>query len=230
MTDVEREHLKRLGLAEDRLMTIGLGIDWQQATGGDPSHVLSRYGIDGPVVLHLGVKAYEKGSMTLVDSMKILWANGSQAWLVMAGPSLSPFDEYLASQAQPMPRLVNLPVFTDEDKRDLLAAATVVAQPSRVESLGLVLIEAWANAKPVVVANIEVSQRLVTGCGGGAVAQFGDCVDLAKQIDHLLNDPELCHEIGRRGQRTAHSYNGALLWARNAEVLERVVVEKAARR
>ena len=38
---------------------------------------------------------------------------------------------------------------------------TVVAQPSRVESLGLVLVEAWANAKPVIAADIEVSRHLV---------------------------------------------------------------------
>ena len=59
------------------------------------------FNIDGPVVLHLGVKAYEKGSMTLVEAMKILWQRGSKAWLMMAGPSMSAFGEYLASQAQP---------------------------------------------------------------------------------------------------------------------------------
>jgi hypothetical protein len=48
--------------------------------------------IDGPVVLRLGMKAYEKGSMTVVEAMKLLWAHGSQAWLVMAAPSMSEFD------------------------------------------------------------------------------------------------------------------------------------------
>jgi glycosyltransferase involved in cell wall biosynthesis len=45
-----------------------------------------------------------------------------------------------------MPRFVNLPAFADEDKCDLFAAATVVAQPSRVESLGLIMLEAFAVA------------------------------------------------------------------------------------
>jgi glycogen(starch) synthase len=178
--------------------------------------------IDGPIVLHLGVKAYEKGSITLIEAMKTMWARGSKAWLVMAGHSLSAFDEYLASQTQPLPRLVNLPAFDDGDKRDLLAAATVVAQPSRVESLGLVLLEAWANAKPVVAAAIEVSRELVETSGAGIVAPFGDSAALAVEIEKLLDDPELRREMGLLGQKAALAYDGRNLSVRNAEMFERV--------
>jgi glycogen synthase len=222
MTDVEREQLRRLGVQEDNLKTIGHGFDLQLAMGGDAERIRQRHHIDGPVVLHLGVKAFEKGSMTLVEAMKTLWVRGSQAWLVMAGPSLSAFDNYLALQAQGLTRLVNLPAFADEDKRDLLAAATVVAQPSRVESLGLVLMEAWANAKPVIAADIEVSRKLVEGSGGGVVAAFGDSSALANEIEKLLADPESCRTMGMRGQKAALAYDGSVLWPRNAEAFERL--------
>ncbi|HEY4933829.1 MAG TPA: glycosyltransferase family 4 protein [Terriglobales bacterium] len=222
MTEVEREQLEQKGVPSDKLTTIGLGIDVQLATGGNPERIREAYNIDGPIVLHLGVKAYEKGSITLIEAMKTMWARGSKAWLVMAGPSLSAFDEYLASQTQPLPRLVNLPAFDDSDKRDLLAAATVVAQPSRVESLGLVLLEAWANAKPVVAADIEVSRELVETSGAGIVAPFGDSAALAVEIQKLLDDPELRREMGLRGQKTALAYDGRNLSVRNAEMFERV--------
>jgi glycogen(starch) synthase len=225
MTETERERLERQGVSAARLATIGLGIDVQQASGGDPDRVRQRHKIDGPVVLHLGTKAYEKGSVTLVEAMKLLWARSSNAWLVMAGPSLSAFDKYLSSQVQPLPRLVNLPAFADADKRDLLAVATLVAQPSRVESLGLVLVEAWANAKPVVAADIEVSRSLVERSGAGVVAPFGDSAALAIAIQKLLDDPQLCKEMGLRGQKAALAYDGQVLWPRNVEVFERVVAE-----
>jgi glycosyltransferase involved in cell wall biosynthesis len=220
MTEVEREQLEQRGVAPAKLATIGLGIDFQLSTGGDPELIRQRYNIDGPVVLHLGAKAYEKGSITLVEAMKALWARDSRAWLVMAGPSLSAFDEYLASQAQPLPRLVNLPAFADSEKRDLLAAAKVVAQPSRVESLGLVLLEAWANAKPVVAADIEVSRKLVEASGAGVVVPFDDSGALASEIQKLLSDPRLCREMGLRGQNASVAYDGNSLWPRNAEVFE----------
>jgi glycosyltransferase involved in cell wall biosynthesis len=224
MTDVERDHLHRTGVPLEKLLTIGHGIDFEEATGGDGEGFRRRHDIDdGEVVLHLGVKAYEKGSMTLVEAMKVLWARGSRAWLVMAGPSLSAFDEYLAAQSQSMPRLVNLPAFPNEEKRHLLAAATLVAQPSRVESLGLVLMEAWANAKPVVAADIEVSRSLVAGSGGGVASAFGDSNLLAEEINRLLTDSSLREEMGRKGQAAAGAYDGATLWPRNAEVFERLV-------
>jgi glycosyltransferase involved in cell wall biosynthesis len=221
MTQVEHERLKSMGIPSDKLATIGVGIDFRQATGGDATVVRERYHIDGPVVLHLGVKAYEKGSMTLIEAMKILWERGSPAWLLMAGPSLSEFDLFVAKQP-PLPRLINLPAFVDKEKRDLLAAATVVAQPSRVESLGLVLLEAWANAKAVVAADIAVSRQLVERNGGGVVTPFGNSAALAREIEILLGDSELCRELGLRGRETARAYDGNLLWRRNAEVFEPV--------
>src|SRR6185312_16230905 len=99
---------------------------------------------------------------------------GSTASLLIAGPSLRAFDEHVAQHASNLPYFINLPPFADEQKRDFLAAADVVAQPSRVESLGLVLLEAWANAKPVVAADIAVSRELVTSCDGGLLVPFGD--------------------------------------------------------
>src|SRR6516165_10589148 len=123
MTDVERMRLQQMGISPDRTKTIGVGIDREHATGGDAYRVRLRFGINGPVVLHLGVKAYDKGSMTLVEAMKMIWQRGSNAWLVMAGPSMSAFNDYLSSQVQPLPRLINLPAFVDAEKRDLLAAA-----------------------------------------------------------------------------------------------------------
>lgn len=220
MTDIEREQLQRMGVPAAKLATIGYGIDLQQVTGGSGERIRQRFGIDSSVVLHLGVKAYEKGSMTLLEAMKSLWERGSKAWLVMAGASMSEFNEYLAAQPS-LPRLVNLPAFADEDKRDLLAAATVVVQPSRVESLGLIMVEAWANAKPVLAADIEVSRKLLTDSGAGVVTPFGDSVALARELERLLGDPALCYEMGSNGLKAAAAYDGQMLWARNAEVFER---------
>ncbi|HEY4900949.1 MAG TPA: glycosyltransferase family 4 protein [Terriglobales bacterium] len=220
MTDVEREQLQRVGIPASGLVTISYGVDLRQVTGGDPTVIRQRYNIDGPIVLHLGVKAYEKGSMTLVEAMKKLWAQGLQAWLVMAGPSLSAFDDYLSAQSQPLPKLINIPAFADRDKRDLLAAATVVAQPSRVESLGLVLLEAWANAKPVIAADIEVSLKLITQSKGGVLTRFGDTESLAKAVEEIVANPQLCQNMGNNGRSTAVFYEGTVLWPRHAELFE----------
>jgi glycogen synthase len=167
----------------------------------------------------------------LVEAMKLLWSRGSKAWLVMAGPSLSTFDDYLAANAGDSPRLVNLPPFEDEAKRDLLAGADLVVQPSRVESLGLVVLEAWANAKPVIAADIAVSRELVNSTGGGMLVPFGDSSQLAEAIETLLADPELRAQMGRHGQKKALSeYQQSYVSQRNLEEFEGLMAERAARR
>jgi glycosyltransferase involved in cell wall biosynthesis len=223
MTDFERQELAALGVPVQRMTVLPYGIDLNHALGGDPRRLRDRYGIDGPVVLHLGMKAFDKGSKTVVEAMDLLWKRGSEAWLVMAGPSLSDFDEYMANRAPDLPRVLNLPAFADDEKRDLLAAADVVVQPSRVESLGLVLCEAWANAKPVIAADIRISRQLVTESGGGEVVPFGDSNHLADAIETLLGDLLLRQKMGQHGREFALArYQGEESWQRIVGVFENV--------
>ena len=227
MTTTERDHLRRLGLPEQKLAVTPFGVDLQNAVGGDPQFLQKKHSIDAPVVLHLGMKAYEKGSETLVEAMKLLWQRGSDAWLVMAGPSLSTFDTYIASAARDCPRLLNLPPFADDEKRDLLASATIVAQPSRVESLGLVLLEAWANRKPVVAADIAVSRELMHSSRGGTTVPFGNAQRLAEALETLLGDPAARDQMSAGGYQKAMEYQGDAPWRRIAAELERVVAAAA---
>ncbi len=223
MTKTEMTHLEHYGVIAEKMVT-GYGIDLQMAMAeATPNYLREKYQVDGPVVLHLGMKAHEKGTQTLVEAMKILWSKGSNAWLVMAGAILYAFVDWVGAAAPNCPRFLNLPPFADTEKRDLLASATVVAQPSRVESLGLVLLEAWANQKPVIAADIAVSRELITDSGGGALVPFGNPQQLAGQIETFLRDPELCQAMGANGQKKAFEYEGSALWRRNAEEFERVV-------
>ncbi|HME33039.1 MAG TPA: glycosyltransferase family 4 protein, partial [Terriglobales bacterium] len=222
MTTTELQILDRLGVTAEKVV-VPYGIDFALAAGGNPEYLHKRYNVDGPVVLHLGVKTFEKGSITLLEAMKMLWDRGSNAWLVMAGPTLSDFEKYITANAPASPRLLNLPAFADQVKRDLLASAAVVAQPSRVESLGLVLLEAWANAKPAIAADIAVSRELITASGGGVVVRFGDAKALADEIEKLLANAEARRMMGLCGQKKALEYEGAKLWRRTADEMESVV-------
>lgn len=222
MTQTEHDRLQSLGIAAEKLAITPFGIDLRSSIGGNSDFLRQGHNLDGPVVLHLGMKAFDKGSHTLVEAMKIAWTRGSNAWLVMAGPSLSTFDDFIATAGKNCPRLLNLPPFAESEKRDLLASATIVAQPSRVESLGLVLIEAWANRKPVIAADIAVSRELIASCGGGVTAPFGNAERLAAAIEHLLSDPASRQRMGAGGFEKAAQYDGNTAWRRTSAELELV--------
>ena len=216
LTEMERQRLVQLGVSAERIAVIGGGIKPAEITGGDAERFRSKWAIRGPIVLHLGMKAPDKGSVAVVEAMKLLWSEGSSAWLVLAGPSLSSFDEYLRPQASKLKQLLNLPPVSEEEKRDLLAAADIVVQPSRVESLGLIYLEAWANAKPVIAADTAVTRELIRPGEDGLLVPFGEPASLAAAIRELLNNPKNGRALGRRGQL---KIRGRFSWD---AVLERV--------
>jgi glycosyltransferase involved in cell wall biosynthesis len=200
MTKMEARRLRELGLAAERLAVAPFPVPVSEVTGGSGENFRQRHGITEPIVLHLGMKAYDKGSVTVVEAMQKLWQQGNRAQLVLAGPSLAAFDDYLRVHASGCKRLLNLPPITAEERRDILAAADIVVQPSRVESLGLALLEGWANGKPVIAANIAVSRELVENNRNGRLVPFGDAEALAGAIGELLDNPDLGMAMAERGR------------------------------
>jgi glycosyltransferase involved in cell wall biosynthesis len=200
LTAMERERLISAGLATQKVWATGAGIDPAAVSGGNAMEFCNFHGISGPVVVQIGTKAFDKGTVTLVDAMRSLWTAGSDAWLVLAGSSTSSFDAYLAERQNLCPRLLNLGTISDIQKRNLLAAATVLVHPSRVESLGLVYLEAWANGKPVIAANTAVSREVIDSGIDGLLVPFGDATALSSAIRRLLEDAPMRLAMGNAGQ------------------------------
>ena len=85
----------------------------------------------------------------------------------------------------------------------LLSAATVVALPQRVthETVGQVpgkVYEAMAMARPVVATAVSDLPEILDGCG--VVIPPGDSAVLETSLAQLLDDAELCHQVGRRAR------------------------------
>ena len=91
------------------------------------------------------------------------------------------------------------------DRRDALAAASLVVRPSRTESLGLVYLEAWANAKPVIAADIAVTRELIEPGCDGLLVPFGDAHALAAPIRQVLEHPRESEKMGLQGQQKVQS-------------------------
>lgn len=123
------------------------------------------------------------------------------------------FRNFMAEQPRwVQERIVDTGIISDVEKADILAAADVLALPSRVESFGLVYLEAWANKKPVIAADIPATAEVVSHGVDGLLVEFGDVDALARALEKLLADPTLRQEMGKRGWRktvTHHSWDKA---------------------
>ena len=102
---------------------------------------------------------------------------------------------------------------------DLLAASDAFVLPSRHEPFGIVVLEAWAAGKPVIVSNVGGLRRLVDGGKDGLVFDSGDGEGLAAQMVTLLQDSAMAESLAGAGRsKMLAEYT----WDRVADDLERI--------
>jgi glycosyltransferase involved in cell wall biosynthesis len=107
-------------------------------------------------------------------------------------------------------------------KYDLLAAARVVAVPSRFETFGMVAVEALATGTPVVASDIDCLRQVVPGYAGRRVPV--DRPDLlADALRALLEDEAAVVRLGSAGRAFARGFS----WDRLAADQERIYLAAA---
>jgi glycogen synthase len=200
-TEQERAFLAARSVPDTRLHRIGVGVHLRDVTGGDAERARSAFDLRGPIVYFSGTAAADKGTYDLVAAMRRLWADGSDATLVLTGPMLSDVRTYFDTLTDAeRARIRPLGFVSKETQADVLAVADVLALPSRTDSFGIVFLDAWANGIPVVGANAGGIPGVVSDGVDGLLVPFGDVTALAGALRRLLDDPALRRRMGRAGR------------------------------
>src|SRR5262249_20814322 len=92
---------------------------------------------------------------------------------------------------------------------DILSVPTVYREPK-----GLYVLEAWANAVPVVQPRHGSFPELLEASGGGVLVEPENAQDLARGLQSLLENPQLRHEMGQKGRAAVHESFTAAKMAR----------------
>jgi len=201
-TDLERDFLAQKGVPLEKMVKTSIGVNIDEVLGGDAGRFRNKYEIDGPIVFYVGVTAYDKGTVHLVDAMRNLWQQGLEATLVLAGPTMDHFMKYYESLPdQDRRRCKVLGFIPEEDKKDLFAAGDVFVMPSRTDSFGIVFLEAWLYNKPVIGADAGGVPEVIDNNQNGFLVKFGDVSSLADRISILLQDRKLASRMGLAGER-----------------------------
>lgn len=200
-TEQERAFLRACGIPDARLHRIGVGVHLRDVTGGDAERARAAFDLRGPVVYFSGTAAADKGTYDLVAAMRRLWAEWSNATLVLTGPMLSNVRTYFDSLSdEEKARIRPLGFVAKQTQADVLAAADVLALPSRTDSFGIVFLDAWANGIPVIGANAGGIPGVISDGVDGLLVPFGDVVALTGALRRLLDDPALRRRMGEAGR------------------------------
>jgi glycogen synthase len=224
-TEQERAFLAARSVPDTRLHRIGVGVHLRDVTGGDAERARSAFDLRGPIVYFSGTAAADKGTYDLVAAMRRLWADGSDATLVLTGPMLSDVREFFATLTDAdRARIRPLGFVSKQTQANILAAADLLALPSRTDSFGIVFLDAWANGIPVIGANAGGIPGVVSDGIDGLLVPFGDVAALAGALRRLLDDPTLRRRMGQAGrEKVLAHYTWETIVASVADVYDRLL-------
>ena len=225
-THAESDIALSLGVKPERVHLQGLGVDAAECTGGHRDRVRAAWGVSaGEVVIgHLANNSEEKGTCDLLRAAERAWNAGQLFRIVLAGPEMPNFHTFWQSFG-PKQHVTRLGVLSEEAKRDFFAGIDAFALPSRTDSFGLVLLEAWANGKPNVVYRAGGPGELVRHERDGLQVKCGDIAELAVALGRLATDAELRRRLGDNGLSRVQTEFG---WERSLSLF-RDLVEKQLR-
>lgn len=225
-TESEKLFYQKRGAVPERIHVVGPGVTPAEVTNGSGQRARERLGLIGPIVLSMGTLSYDKGTLHLIEAMQRLWADGCAAHLVLAGAVPVSFQRYLDEWTRNgrAHHLHILGPISDEEKRDLLAAADLFALPSRSDSFGIVYLEAWLNQMPVIGAAAWGIKDIISHGENGLLVPFGDIPALAKAIAELLDHPAQAQAMGQNGAQKTRQFH---TWDHKYAQIRRIYQELA---
>jgi glycosyltransferase involved in cell wall biosynthesis len=110
-----------------------------------------------------------------------------------------------------------------DDPAPYFAAADVLACPSRIEPLGNVVIEAWANRRPVVASEASGPKQLIEPGQNGLLFPLEDHEALADRLYDVLTDKGLAQRLSDAGHASYQAqFTEAAVVARYIGFFEKV--------
>jgi glycosyltransferase involved in cell wall biosynthesis len=177
------------GLALDRYPLRGI----QEARG--------RFGLPEQafVMLFFGRKTGYKGVDRCLRAFLALRERRNDVYFLAIGPETD-FSRRLWAEHGACEGLIIRDAVSEAEKLDALAACNVLAMPSTGEAFGIVYLEAWAYARPVIGARIQAVASLIDDGVDGYLVDPEQPGQLVRSLLALANNPHHTRALGERGQ------------------------------
>lgn len=183
---------------------MSLAPTFKQLPDKDVQKLKKREGIpaDKKVVMYIGRIDPRKGINYLVDAVNEI----KDVFLLVVGSGDEKSRKELVEQVKRLnmqKRVKFVPTVMQEGLNDYYNMGDVLALPTNdlTETFGVVLLEAWAVKKPVVVTDIPAPKKMVEGCNGGLVARRMNPRDIAEKLRKVLGNPKMADEMGENGYK-----------------------------
>jgi glycosyltransferase involved in cell wall biosynthesis len=167
-----------------------------------PNYINER--ADHPEQLRIGYRGRispEKGIDILIDAFKM--TSGEKLSLHIFGElnKKDPYGEKLLKLAKGDPRIHFMGRYNNADLPEILEKIDISVVPSRwYENQPYTILESFAHGIPVIATDLGGMNEMVDHNSNGLLFELNNAVDLAAQLQRLLDEPDLLSCL-RRGIR-----------------------------
>jgi glycosyltransferase involved in cell wall biosynthesis len=200
LTAAEVPALCRLGIPADSITVLPAALMARDTPGAGSGH-RPPTGEHTRCILQAGALAADKGTLDLIAAHARRVGRGAVEHLVLAGRAQPEVLDALHQLPESVRQKIDLQVEPDDPTwHDILAGASLLVQPSRTDSFGRVILEAWRAGCPVLVAAAGGLPHLVRDGEDGRVIPAGDVEAMAAAMDDMLADREATARLGASGR------------------------------
>jgi L-malate glycosyltransferase len=196
------------GLAAEKTQVIYNGIDFsrlRRKTSADPRRQLGIAG-DATVVSAIGSLIRRKGQDVLIRAFSLLAPTCNMHLLIVGdGPEQANLER-LTAELGLWARVQFLGYSADIG--GICAASDMVVLASRMDSFGLVLIEAGYLSLPVVASAVGGIPEVIEDGVTGLLVPPDDAHALAAALARLIDDPDYRERLGRAGKKRVETLFG----------------------
>jgi len=215
LTDIERKHFVKNGFGEEKIIKIGVGVDWSLLKSKRKKGKLKDY------ILYMGQESNHKNVLLLMKSMKYLWDKGITNKLFVAG-SRTKYSVIVDKYIEELPeryrnRIIRKNDFPETEKVKIIDNCLVFVNPSSYESFGIVFIEAWARKKAVIGADVPAVNNLINNGVDGLLFKDRNLKDLAQKIEEVIINKSLRKKLIQNGYNKLLKY---YTWEKIIDVIE----------
>ncbi|MFH0868712.1 MAG: glycosyltransferase [archaeon] len=202
LTKFGRDVLEARGLKK-KMYVISCGVDTSVFRKFDASGCCKDFGLSEKTIklLYVGRLDHEKNVSLLVKAAKIMHKNFENFEICIVGDGLEkvPLEE-MAKQSKLMDKIKFLGKVSDSDLIKMYNICDIFVLPSFIELEGIVVLEAMACGKPILIADSPDSAARFFVDGNGFLFNPENAKDLADKALILLKDDKL------RRKMAAQSY------------------------
>jgi len=153
-------------------------------------------------LIYVGRLVFHKNIQVIIKALKLVKKSCPNVSLVIVGQGNSKKDlERLVSELDLNQNVKFKGLVSENEKNKLVAQSAALLLPSLHEGFGIVILEAFAQKKPVLVSNIRPMSDVVEQNKTGLLISAKDEKEWSKAIEYILEDPKRMSEMGESGKK-----------------------------